>query len=484
MHMFLAALALPWASAHVPIKGTWMYDRSSAMEWDTALTEFKSVGGTTVLAFGNALIRVTADEARSDPKLAECVVGGIHCVDYATQAIIASGALVGEVLTLTATTQYAPAVLTPCADAGIGEVHLPPLNNASRLSEFWTLVLPRNRSTTNTSRGKLQCEMSSGWVVDVVLVVLPLAKYTPSPKDGTRLRVEAAARNGIDIYLPMVALPPQRMSPWQVDAAAAPAFFGLLSREIKDICIRFSENMSVIRGFYQSHETLISGSAFWVTQYDFYNRTAQVIHDHNPLLRLVVSPYWIVNKADPSNQTMAATAEGLVALAATDIDALAPQEGRGTGKCGVYSTNETTSRIREVDPNLARYKNINGLATFGDQFWASTSQLYAASRHVVDRENARRQRRQLELWMNLEAFEETSVNVCNTANSNDRTNASRVQRSWALANESAAIDFLISFMWDPYFTCIPAGYQKSLYQEIAASARKPMVTLTTKPNMQ
>ena len=142
--------------------------------------------------------------------------------------------------------------------------------------------------------------------------------------------------------------------------------------------------------------------------------------------QIVVSPYWDVNK-DIANLTANDTISGIAALAATDIDIVAPQEGRGTGKCACFSQDEADLRIADVDPNLARYPNVRrGNVTFREQFWASTSELFAAARATVDKANANRSpSRPLYLWFNLEAFEYTRENPHCGASRTDRTNATR-----------------------------------------------------------
>jgi hypothetical protein len=453
-----------------------MYSRSTATEWDAALGAFKAQGGESILAFGAAPLRVNASTVHADPRLSECVVGRVHCLDSVTQTLALHGVAVGEMLVLTATTQYAPAALTPCAGMGVGELHLAPFDNATRMSEFWVTVLPRALSSSAAAHANpgldnlvaANCTLTPGSTADIAIVVLPDARCTPSPKDEIKARVDAGARNGVKLYLPMITLPPRPGSPWAVDELAMPGFLQLVTREVRDLGLRFrGEANGGISGLYQSHEMVLSGTAFWLEQYAFYDRTARAVHAVDASLKVVLSPYWIVNKADPSNQSFESTIQGVAALSRIDIDVVAPQEGRGTGKCAVFTAAEATARISVVDPNLARYPNVNSGATFTEQFWASTTELYAASRRAVDAANKLRSSdRPVALWMNLEAFEATSINPCDSSTREDRTNGTRVRRSWQLVQETAHVDSLISFMWDPFFTCVPVGYTESLHQQL------------------
>ena len=279
----------------------------------------------------------------------------------------------------------------------------------------------------------------------------------------------------MQLLLPLVALPARENAVWAVDALAVPAYLELVKREVHDVQLRFRSNddheyidkHDPIIGFYQTHEMLLSNSSFWIGQYQFYDVMAKAVHGVAPDLAVVLSPYWDVNRQSKGGLSLQSTIEGLMALAVTDIDAVAPQEGRGTGKAAVYTQDEENSRIEDIDPNLARYANVEASATFVQQFFASTPALYHASRRAVDRANLLRPRdRPLKLWMNLEAFEHTHVNPCDVEHGTDRTNATRVRRSWHLVQARARIDSLISFMWDPCFECVPPGYNQSLHQEL------------------
>ena len=311
-------------------------------------------------------------------------------------------------------------------------------------------------------------------MVDLVFIAFLDAQYTPSSRDALVRRINAARRHGVQLLLAMVALPARRDAIWAVDTPAVPAYLELVKREVHDVQFRFRSNVErdPVVGFYQTHEMLVSNSSFWVEQYQFYDAMAKAVHSVAPDLAVVLSPYWDVNRGSAGGLGLEATMAGLMAMAMTDIDVLVPQEGRGTGKAGVYTQDEENSRIADIDPNLARYANVNASSTFAQQFFASTPQLYRESGQVVKRANRLRpQNRPLKLWMNLEAFEHTSINPCDIEHDTDRTNATRVRRSWDLVRSCECIDSLISFMWDPYFECVPPGYNRSLDQELLGEGK-------------
>jgi hypothetical protein len=203
-------------------------------------------------------------------------------------------------------------------------------------------------------------------------------------------------------------------------------------------------------------------------------------------MKLAISPYWSVRK--PAGSSLEQSISGARHLASMPgVDVIAPQEGRGTGKAACFWKHEAEMPIADVDPNLGRYSNVDGNETFASQFWASTHELYAGARIEVDDVNANMNMKtnvhnahkshgwDVELWMNLEAFEATNLSSpCNSEGSGrDRTNKTRVDRS--LVFGAGAVDKVISFMWDPYFTCHCHGFNATLHEEIIDDEKRPII---------
>ena len=467
-----------------PIDSAWMYGRGSAAAWDAALEQFGAQGGRTVWMFGSSLVRSNVSAIRAASGTKGCLVQGQHCLDVAMANATARGVTVGEVFTYTVDTQLSVAALTPCILESIGELHLPPVEEGGSKSEFWVSVLPRWEKHQG-------CTMQRGGVVDIVLIDMPNALYTPSPNDELLLLLDATERAGMDAIVPMPALPhlPAPRT-WEIDRVAMPAFLGLVKRTSMDLCMRGGKHHSLM-GVYQSYESPVSGA--WRTiSYETYDKVAGIVHsavaqycptierdDPEPTqrrLQFAISPYWDVTRDIGDNITLEESAAGIAAIAAQpSIDIVAPQEGRGTGKSACYWPHQANVPVADVDPNLARYPHIDGARTFNDQFYASTTQLYHAARREVDKANSQRAV-PLQLWMNLEAFESTVLNSCD--GDTDRTNKTRVDRSLMFA--AGHVDRVVSFMWDPYFTCRPRGYDNvSLSDSIVRDMHRPIMGVAT-----
>jgi hypothetical protein len=492
--MLASAVGAP-AGGDYPITAVWMYGRSSGAAWDAALGQFGAQGGRTVWMFGTHLVRSNASAVRTASTTKECVVQGRHCVDVAIAAATQHGVALGSVFTLTASTQLSPAALTPCLAHGIGELHLPPGTKGGSKSEYWLAVVPRWEQQQQEEES---CTMKRGGTVDIILIDMPNALYTPSPNDQLLLLLDATKRAGMDAIVPMPGfphLPPPKT--WSIDTPAMGAFLVLVQRTTTDLCMRGGTYRS-LKGVYQSYESPISGS--WADiSYDWYERTAGVVHNTTALhcpaievaaaaevtptarrqrrrLQFAISPYWDVTRNSGDNITLAQSAAGIAAIAAqASIDIVAPQEGRGTGKSACYWEHQADLAIADVDPNLANYPHVDGTRSFREQFWASTTQLFRAARVEIDKANAQRAVPQ-ELWMNLEAFEATGVNPCD--GDTDRTNKTRVDRS--LMFGAGDVDRVVSFMWDPYFACKPRGYgNTSLNGDIINDMQRPIMGVAT-----
>ena len=482
-----AMLASSASSGNYPIDSVWMYGRGSPAAWDTTLARFGAQGGRTVWVFGSSLVRTNATAIRTAAASKGCLVQGRHCVDAAMSAATQHGVTVGDVFTYSVDTQLSAAALTPCISDGIGELHLPPGEKGGSTSEFWVAVLPRWEQQQS-------CAMKQGGIVDIVLIDMPNALYTPSPNDDLLLLLDATDRAGMDAIVPMPAfphLPPPRT--WEIDKLGMTAFLGLVKRTTKDLCIRGGKYHS-LKGVYQSYESPISGS--WRTiSYETYEHVAGIVHSvaaqHCPVidrvdaeptrrrLQFAISPYWDVTRDTGDNITLSESIAGIAAIAAQpSIDIVAPQEGRGTGKSACYWPHQANLAVADVDSNLARYQHIDGTRSFNAQFYASTTQLFRAARLAIDAANTQRAV-PMQLWMNLEAFESTTLNLCD--GDTDRTNKTRVDRS--LMFGAGHVDRVVSFMWDPYFTCAPHGYDNvSLSDSILEDIRRPIMgTAVLKP---
>eukprot|EP01045_Picozoa_sp_COSAG04_P053761 COSAG04_NODE_23654_length_334_cov_1.736170_1_plen_76_part_10 len=63
------------------------------------------------------------------------------------------------------------------------------------------------------------------------------------------------------------------------------------------------------------------------------------------ILKVSLLQYWFVNKLGAPNGTLANSVAGIEALARADLDVIAPQEGRGTGKAATFWEHERSLTV-------------------------------------------------------------------------------------------------------------------------------------------
>jgi hypothetical protein len=152
------------------------------------------------------------------------------------------------------------------------------------------------------------------------------------------------------------------------------------------------------------------------------------------------------------------------------MDIIAPQDGRGTGKGALFWPYEKDKLVSSVDPELSKYSNVGTTASFAQAYNASTRELYLASQQSIDAANANGAH--TVLWANFEAFEPTASEACSYA-SNGRTTKPRLDR--AIMMGAGAVRHIVSYMYDPLFTCTTPNHPKALIDEILDDSSRPIV---------
>ncbi|MCC7492831.1 MAG: hypothetical protein IT204_10805 [Fimbriimonadaceae bacterium] len=416
MTAWLLTTLLALAPAPYPVSGYWLFGRPTAAEWEAAVARITALGADTVLQFGPRLVRRTPDELRAH------AVFGRWALDPAT---VAGG--VRRIYTYESHEAFGPALLTGPADQR--------LEDGERL--VWRLQVP-------VPAGAGQ--------VDLVYVA-------GRRQDSVTLLLQALGPRRGQAYLGMPCAPVDPQYPWDPDHTALPLLEDFTRRVLRDWAQRHAAQ-AAFAGVYQSLETPASERCL-PRVLETYRRQHAVVREVLPGKAVVISPYWDVRRGRPTGTTVAAVQTGIALLATCDVDVIAPQDSRGTGKVGLHWPHEAA---QPVDPRL---HPAVGAVTYGAAYQANTRELYRAARAAVDAANAQRGR-PLALWANLEAFEPARQDGPEIG----RTTRERLDRAVVLAG--LAPDKLISFMWDPWFTA-RAGAPQSLAEELEASAPRPLL---------
>ncbi len=428
-----------------PIFATWMYARNDACQWQETLESFHRQGGQAVWQFGPHFGEHSAETLKTHPEFAACMEDGVHCVDRALADLIAADPnnTVASWLSYEFNEHYSDAILA-----------CPALDRKIQVGErtYWRIVLPHQS-------GQSPCVFDGG-TYDVLLTWF-------EGVESSSLMLDTADRMGLDVYLGMPSAPPLSAQPWNVDTALRPAYLEWARRVLEDYASRHGGHPS-FAGVYQSFEVSLQSSGLNGI-YDTYGMVGDIVHAVLPDEAYVLSPYWDVNTAQ-GNQNVGSVKEGFKRLARQGADIIAPQDGRGTGKSALYWPFQGSETIQSIDPQLAAFPNVDGAATFGQQFNASTGELFDACRAAVGELEG--ESISVELWANLEAFENLTAAPCGFSWALQRTDKARLD--WALTMAGAQPSRTISFMWDAYYTCTDGGSEPPLHEQITTDGDRPI----------
>ncbi|MGG6345161.1 DUF4434 domain-containing protein [Stenotrophomonas indicatrix] len=434
-------------TADYPIRGTWMYQRS-ACSWQTTLQDFHRTGGTTVLNFAPHLKR------HADP--ATVAVGcrtstGASCVQQALQEI--GSTRIRGWLSYDFNEHYGPAIACPSGlDRRIEAV----VDGTPRV--FWRIVLPHD--------GQAPCDYSSG-TFDVLFV-----QYDSNAIESTTAMLTVADHLDMEVYLGAPAFPIVTGQEWMIDAEMLPSHRDWARRVYADWQERHAGHRS-FRGAYQTYEALL-GTTYTASDNE-YGLDASAFRSLIPNGKYVVSPYLFLLKDGGGNtQTVEQTVNGFRRLANAGVDIIAPQDGRGTGNAAYYWPGQETQFIGAVDPALGDYPRVDANRSFSSQYTGSIRDVFSALNSAKSELN--QGGRRVDLWANLEAFEEDTDSPNYTGCSFvslSRTTKARMDR--ALTFVTSRADRVISFMYDPLFTC-SERFGLPLSEAIAADHDRPVVT--------
>jgi hypothetical protein len=238
-----------------------------------------------------------------------------------------------------------------------------------------------------------------------------------------------AERFGMSVYLGLPKPAPDPATPYVADDSYTQTLGGFTSRVLAGWDARYGR-LDAFAGAYQSLETAVfTDEASWAPNLRVYELQHRIVGFRLPRdkQRVVVSPYADlrrgaapVSAARPSLQRIADTAAGVRMV-------LAPQDGGGTGRVGVYGE---ADRDRPVRADL---RGVVGDTTYGEAYAGSTATLYAEAARV----------RGATVWANVEAFRPPG-----TVGDRAPGDLATLDRQVALARPHVAK--VIAYRWDDY----------------------------------
>ena len=430
-------------STPYPISGYWMYGRLGECAWRDALEEVHRLGAETVIQFGPYPQRREPGDLAGDATFSTCTDNGDSCFDAALFALQAAHPdnSIRHLYTLSTGEDFGDELIV-CP--GFGER----IEVGDQV--FWRLLLRANDAADDS------CDFATAHEYDLLLVA-------GTADDSVAALLAEAEVMGMQVYVGIPSATPNPSYGWEVWSEAEDLCLELVDRVAADYAARHG-GLSSFAGVYQSFELQVADPTVG-SVLDWYEASNQRIHQRLPGRAILASPYMDLRAQDPNGVTLDSLAEGFKDIARTDMDVIAPQDGRGTGKIGLYWPFEEGSA---VDPRL---EPAVGAVTYGTAYRGNTRDAYdvvsAAADELIGEGIA------VDLWVNVEAFEPGEGEDCGYYGEIPRTQKERLDQ--ALTFEGASGARLISFMWDAYYTCT-GDSATTLGEDVAADHGRPIVS--------
>ncbi|WP_157547895.1 DUF4434 domain-containing protein [Nonomuraea candida] len=400
------------------VTGYFVIPRADRCVTQRMVEAIHAIGGDTLITFGPRF------NARPDPDFPECAVDGRPCAEL-------PGKRVRQVYTYMTSEEFGPGMLRcPGIDRRF----------ESGGRTFYRLTLAGSCADAEH---------------DLVLAT--------TDGDGLGTLVREASAYGMTVYPGLPAAPQREGKQWEPDHAHTGALNAFTARVLADYRQRFT-GLAAFGGVYQSFELAMRARAERDPIIELYAAQHAVVAATLPGRKIVVSPYIDARRGRgfPPSQV----AEGLADIAGTRAGqpmAVAVQDGRGTGKVPVHGPHEADARVAErLVPVVGDVRNAQGY------HGPTSAYIETAAANVPDG---------VELWVNAEGFEPTPVaGECGRLDPlphRGRTTKSRLDRQIMAAG--AEVAKIISYKWEPFYTCQAGHDTPSLADDIAAGWQQPII---------
>ncbi len=424
------------------VTGYWLVPTADRCTWRRQLQAIHKVGGDTVVRLGFGLSPRRTDEetgqimdkegAKADARYGVCKENDLSCVRAAEKDLVAANP--GNRITWT----Y---VYRTDEQFGQGIFRCPTMERKIVVGSavFYRLIAPEDGSDDAT------CDFSSkGRNYHMILI-------SAGATDSLTELLDLGDRFGIRVFPALPLAPRDPANSTRADPRHIGTLTTLTRRVLQDYGSRFGGRES-LGGVYQPFELQLRD---WpdpskVQTLQVYAEQHLIVEQELPGKPILVSPYLDARRKVKFTATPKQVARGFKALAKTGVEIIAPQDGRGTGKVGLFWPNW---KNKDVDDRL---KIVNGVgeSTYASAYYGGTRDYYremAQARQELASEGV-----EVQLWANVEAFEpstpeESNTPKCGTQATRSRTDKSRLDTQVTLAGPY--VSKIISYMWSDFFTC-------------------------------
>ncbi|MGP0224871.1 hypothetical protein [Paenarthrobacter sp. NCHU4564] len=389
--------------APYPISGYFISSTSDDARNLQKLRDVKAVGGDTVITFGNSLVPTPAESLPAD-----CIVNGDSCA-----GALGSTMKINKFFTFSDGGQWGETALKCPQDRSVD----------SRGKTYTILAFPTEgegcRSPTNT--------------YDVVVA----GGSRTTAKDPTVSLGHAASELDMQFYAGMPA--PVKRS----DIEYLPDLS--YSSTLKRFTERFLEYQAAkndvpgLAGFYHHLEMPVSDNAFFEPILSVYTMQNEAIHRVLPTRSALISPY-IEARRDSASITPQNARAGIRKIAATarglELN-IAIQDGMGTGKGAAFLEADATAPVDEYAASIV------GKGTWKQRYIAPNKDYFDAAAAGIRGTGAN-------LWANLEGMAPAVASNDCDGSLRGQTTLARIDSQLQQLGKARKV---ISYMWDPYFTC-------------------------------
>jgi hypothetical protein len=422
-----------------PISGFWIFSQPPG-QWGVTLDAICGFGANKVLQFGPTLLWQTECEIKHKEPFQNLFIGRTHAFDAIKDDIeqLNSEASIRHIYTLDTNEVFADT-----------DMLAKPFDKKVVISNdiYWILVF-----SATDPKAKIDLTESQ---YDIILI---RGKTVDSVAE---LLGEANSRS-VDVYIGMPLAPGNPWRTWEAWEETKPIFFELLKRILSSYKREHLKHKS-FAGFYQSFEIQVSDAPV-ASVLTLYTEQHTLVRNILPNKKIVISPYWDARKLNGGHQSNSVK-QGFIKIAETGVDIIAPQDGRGTGKVGLFWPHQAGDPVpKELHPAV-------GLSpkTYGDAYFASSRDFYSVCRDAIDKLFKGR----VELWANIEAFEPGKGVICATWLPNSqRTTKNRLDLALTFVGTHCSEH--ISFMWSDLYECL-GKFSQPLKKEIQDDWHRPIV---------
>ncbi len=443
------------------VTGYWLVPTADRCTWRRQLEAIHQVGGDTVVRLGFGLSPRSVDEngqimdkegQKVDSRYAVCTENGLTCEQAADKDLKAANP--GNRITWS----Y---VYRTDEQFGPGIFRCPAMEHKITVGSatFYRIIAPEDGTDNAT------CDFSSkGGRYHLILV-------SAGERDSLTELLDLGDRFGIKVFPALPLAPRDPAEPTRANPRHIGTLTTLTRRVLQDYGDRFA-GREALGGVYQPFELQIRA---WpepskVPTLQVYAEQHRIVEQELPGKPILVSPYIDARRRVGYTSTPAQVAKGFKALAKTGVGIIAPQDGRGTGKVGLFWPNW---KNKAVDNRL---KPVVGESTYNTAYYGGTRDYYREM--SLARQELADDGVGVQLWANVEAFEPSGSERCGSQGTRGRTDKPRLDTQVTLAGPY--VSKIISYMWSDFFTC----GSPSLSEEIAKDWDRPIAIQAIKQKRQ